>query len=128
MKNSKFSSANFIIYDLPLLPLFSFDFTHFEKWHAVTRDDDFFTEMGYKYAVHRNYNFEWMTKEDPCRCSSPQSGISIFNMDEEPTVHQMEYLSSYNKTMNGTIFSASDVDWNHLKKSQCEAWVIYLYE
>ena len=78
--------------------------------------------MGKTYKVHRNFDDDWITMENPCRCSSPESGVTIF--DEAPgnlTVQQTESLLHYNSTRNGTVFSAADIEWDHLSKSECHA-------
>ena len=77
--------------------------------------------MSSKYKVHRNYDVDWITKENPCRCSNPLSGITIFNQETTPDVHQTDILKSYNETMNGTIFTANDIKWENLRKSECVA-------
>ena len=33
--------------------------------------------MSDKYAVHRNYDVDWITLENPCRCYPPASGIDL---------------------------------------------------
>ena len=76
--------------------------------------------MGKTYKVHRNFDEDWMTLEDPCRCSSPVSGWTIFDKDIL-TVHQTNSLEKYNSTMNGTVHSAADIKWEGLSKSYCEA-------
>ena len=76
--------------------------------------------MGKTYKVHRNFDEDWMTLEDPCRCSSPASGGTIFD-EANLTVLQTNSLEQYNSTMNGTVHSASDIQWERLSKSYCEA-------
>ena len=76
--------------------------------------------MGKTYKVHRNFDEDWMTLEDPCRCSSPVSGKTIFD-EANLTVTQTSSLVKYNTTMNGTVYSASDIQWEGLTKSYCEA-------
>ena len=79
-----------------------------------------FTEMGKTYKVHRNYDMDWMTLEEPCRCKGPASGLTIFS-EEHPSVKAMEALAKYNNTMNGTILSQENIEWDKLRKSECEA-------
>ena len=76
--------------------------------------------MGKTYKVHRNFDQDWMTIEDPCRCSSPVSGWTIFDQ-ANLTVVESNSLEEYNATMNGTVNSASDIKWEGLSKSHCEA-------
>ena len=78
--------------------------------------------MGKTYKVHRNYDDDFMTMENPCRCSGPASGITIFDQERgNLSVQQTEALVQYNITRNGTVFGASDIEWDHLRKSECEA-------
>ena len=76
--------------------------------------------MGKTYKVHRDYDVDWMTLEDPCRCERPSSGMTIFSQ-ESPSVKAMAALASYNNTMNGTVMSHENIEWGKLKKSECEA-------
>ena len=76
--------------------------------------------MGKTYKVHRNFDEDWMTLEDPCRCISPVSGLTIFD-EANLTVSQASSLEKYNSTMNGTVNSAADIKWGELSKSYCEA-------
>ena len=78
--------------------------------------------MSDKYKVHRNYDVDWITMENPCRCSPPASGLTIFSPGAEPTIHQLEILESYNHTMNGTILSADNIEWDHIRVSECKAF------
>ena len=85
--------------------------------------------MGKTYKVHKFFDVDEITKEEPCTCSSPvkigeesaESGITIFNILHNTTESELQILNSYNTTRNGTIFSEEDVDWAQLKKSECEA-------
>ena len=77
-------------------------------------------EMSKTYKVHKYFDLDDLTTEEPCRCSSPESGISIFTNIGNATGTEKHTLDSYNKTMNGTIFSAEDVDWAGLKTSECQ--------
>jgi len=61
-----------------------------------------------------------MTTEEPCRCSSPESGFTLFDRLHNSTESELTLLNSYNST--GTVFSAEDVDWTQLKKSECEVF------
>ena len=78
--------------------------------------------MGKTYKVHKFFDVDEITKEEPCTCSGPEeSGITIFNILHNSTESELQILNSYNTTRNGTIFSEEDVDWAQLKKSECEA-------
>jgi len=77
-------------------------------------------KMSKTYKVHKYFDLDDLTTEEPCRCSSPESGISIFTNIGNATGTEKHTLDSYNKTMNGTIFSAEDVDWAGLKTSECQ--------
>ena len=87
------------------------------------------SEMGKTYKVHKFFDVDEMTMEEPCTCSSPvnfgeessESGTTIFNSLHFSTESELNILHSYNTTRNGTIFSEEDVDWAQLKKSECEA-------
>ena len=76
--------------------------------------------MGKTYKVHRNFDEDWMTLEEPCRCTTPVSGRTIFD-EANLTVTQTSSLVKYNTTMNGTVNSAADIMWGELSKSDCEA-------
>eukprot|EP00092_Neocalanus_flemingeri_P037562 GFUD01040897.1.p1 GENE.GFUD01040897.1~~GFUD01040897.1.p1 ORF type:complete len:877 (+),score=230.71 GFUD01040897.1:117-2747(+) len=79
-------------------------------------------KMGKTYKVHKYFDVDEMTNEEPCRCSSPESGISIFDRLNNSTASQLKTLHSYNTTTNGTVLSTADIDWSELKKSECEAF------
>ena len=74
--------------------------------------------MGKTYKVHKYFDVDDMTTEEPCRCYSPESGFTIFDRLHNSTESELTLLNSYNST--GTVFSAEDVDWTQLKKSECE--------
>ena len=76
--------------------------------------------MSKTYKVHKFFDLDDLTTEEPCRCSSPVSGMSIFSSLVNATESQLQSVHSYNASMGGTIFSEEDVDWAGLKKSQCE--------
>ena len=77
--------------------------------------------MSKTYKVHRNYDVDWITLENPCRCHEPESGLTIFSSEYEASVQQLDILASYNQTNNGTILSEDNIEWDHLRKSECEA-------
>ena len=74
--------------------------------------------MGKTYKVHKYFDVDDMTTEEPCNCSSPESGPTIFDRLHNSTESELTLLNSYNST--GTVFSADDVVWSQLKKSECE--------
>jgi len=77
-------------------------------------------KMGKTYKVHKYFDVDDMTTEEPCRCYSPESGFTIFDRLHNSTESELTLLNSYNST--GTVFSAEDVDWTQLKKSECEVF------
>jgi len=79
-------------------------------------------KMSSKYKVHRNYDADWMTAETPCRCSAPATPSTIFSADSTHSVHAMETLAAYNRTMNGTVMTEQDIVWDSLRKSECKAF------
>ena len=83
-----------------------------------------YLEMGKTYKVHLSFDVDEMTTEDPCTCSGPESGKSIFNFFHNSTKKELQIFNSYNTTMNGSILSEEDVDWSQLKKSECEALLL----
>ena len=77
--------------------------------------------MSKKYKVHKYFDLDDLTLEEPCTCSSPKNiTTSIFSRMENATEKEINLLDSYNSSMGGIIFSDEDVEWKLLKKSQCE--------
>ena len=76
--------------------------------------------MSKTYKVHKYFDLDDLTTEDPCRCSGPEAGTSIFSSLGNATEKELELVDSYNSSMEGSIFSEEDVVWGSLKKSQCE--------
>jgi len=71
-----------------------------------------------KYKVHMNFDVDYMTQEEPCRCIASEK--NIFSNITAASAQQLEALEKYNKTAEYNVFSASDIQWGDLTKSQCK--------
>ena len=71
-----------------------------------------------KYKVHMNFDVDYMTQEEPCRCTASEK--NIFSNITAASAQQLEALEKYNKTTEYNVFSASDIQWEDLTKSQCK--------
>ena len=79
------------------------------------------SEMSKTYKVHKFFDVDELTTEDPCRCSSPSSGVNIFSNISFASQKELKILDEYNISQNGIVQSASQIDWPNLKRSECEA-------
>ena len=90
--------------------------------HSVHNSN--FLEMSKAYKVHKYFDLDHLTLEEPCRCSSGSGTAGwtpwMFGDRTNVTQIQLETFNHYNTTMNGTIGSAGNIDWSKLTKSQCE--------
>jgi len=81
-------------------------------------------KMSKAYKVHKYFDLDHLTLEEPCRCSSGSGTAGwtpwMFGDRTNVTQIQLETFNHYNTTMNGTIGSAGNIDWSKLTKSQCE--------
>ena len=71
-----------------------------------------------KYKVHTDFDLDYITQEDPCRCNASQN--NIFTNMTAASAQQLEALHKYNKSMDYNVFSADDVHWGDLTKSECK--------
>jgi len=78
-------------------------------------------KMNKTYKVHKYFDLEHLTQEEPCRCDISLPGKSIFETWENATAKDKKIFNSYNKTMEGTIFGTEDVGWANLTRSECFA-------
>jgi len=78
-------------------------------------------KMGKTYKVHRFFDVDEMTLEEPCECSAPKSGYSILNNWQNATEEKRIIFNAYNSTKEGSIFIEEDIVWSDLTKSECEA-------
>jgi len=79
-------------------------------------------KMSKTYKVHKYFDVDDLTTEDPCRCSSPSSGVSIFSNISFASQKELKILDEYNISQNGIVKSAGQIDWPNLKRSECEAF------
>ena len=77
--------------------------------------------MGKTYKVHRFFDVDEMTLEEPCECFAPKSGYSIINNWQNTTEEKHIISNAYNSTKGGSIFLEEDIVWSDLTKSECEA-------
>ena len=77
--------------------------------------------MGKTYKVHRFFDVDDMTLEEPCECSAPESGFSILINWQNVTEEKHNIFNAYNSTSEGLIFTEEDIIWSDLTKSECEA-------
>ena len=79
-----------------------------------------FLEMSKYYKIHKNFDLDYMTLEDPCRCSINEE-YNIFTNPGNYTQKHFAVLEKYNVTKNGAIHDADDIEWDQLKRSECIA-------
>ena len=77
--------------------------------------------MGKTYKVHRFFDVDEMTLQEPCECSAPESGFSILINCQNVTEKENKICNYYNSTSEGLIFTEENIAWSDLKKSDCEA-------
>ena len=80
-----------------------------------------YLEMSKTYKIHKYFDLDTITTEDPCRCSAPNTGYNIFSNISQVPQKKLLILEEYNATRGGSVMSANDIDWNNLKRSECEA-------
>jgi len=74
-------------------------------------------KMGKEFKVHKYFLIDKMTTEEHCACLGP-SNSTVFN-NATFRNESLQVLNSFNSSMDGKIFSESDVDWPTLKRSEC---------
>ena len=77
--------------------------------------------MSKTYKVHKYFDLDDITIEQPCTCKPPSSNVTIFSNITYASQSNLTVLDNYNNTMGGGVFSANDITWDELKKSQCIA-------